>query len=111
MPTSFDLVILGMGDDGHTLSLFPETAAVNEASKWALSFYLAAQQMNRITITAPIANKAAAICFLVAGSSKATTLKQVLQGEYQPHKYPSQVIKPVNGNLHWFVDKEAATLL
>ncbi|MBC7652116.1 MAG: 6-phosphogluconolactonase [Deinococcales bacterium] len=111
MPTSFDLVILGMGDDGHTLSLFPGTPAVNEAAKWAISFYLAAQQMHRITITAPIANKAAAICFLVAGSSKASILKEVLQGDYQPNMYPSQLIKPINGNLHWFVDKDAATLL
>ena len=111
MPTSFDLVILGMGEDGHTLSLFPGTAVVNEMSKWVVSFYLAAQQMNRITITAPITNKAAAVCFLVAGTSKAPALKEVLQGDYQPNMYPSQIIKPITGNLHWFVDKEAAALL
>lgn len=110
-PTSFDLVILGMGDDGHTLSLFPGTFTVNETSKWAQSIYVAAQQMNRITITPAITNKAASVCFLVAGTSKAPALKEVLQGEYQPNLYPSQRIKPVNGNLQWFVDKEAAILL
>ena len=110
-PTSFDLVILGMGDDGHTLSLFPGISTVNETSKWAQSIYLAAQQMNRITITPAITNKAASVCFLVAGASKAPALKEVLQGEYQPDLYPSQRIKPLNGNLQWFVDKEAAVLL
>ncbi len=108
---SFDLVMLGMGDDGHTLSLFPGTAVIHETSKLATSFYLDAQQMNRITITAPITNKAAAVCFLVAGKSKAPALKEVLQGEYQPDVYPSQCIKPLNGNLHWFIDEDAAELL
>ena len=111
MPSSFDLVILGMGEDGHTLSLFPGTAVVNETSKWVVSYYLSAQQMNRITITAPITNKAAAVCFLVAGASKAPALKKVLQENYQPNIYPSQCIKPINGNLHWFVDKDASALL
>lgn len=110
-PHSFDIVMLGMGDDGHTLSLFPGTEVVNEEVKWATAFYLTSQQMNRITITAPITNKAAAVCFLVAGKSKARALKEVLQGDYQPNIYPSQRIKPLNGNLHWFIDKEAAELL
>lgn len=108
---SFDLVMLGMGDDGHTLSLFPGTSVIHETSKLATSFYLEAQKMNRITITAPITNKASAICFLVAGKSKAPALKEVLQGDYQPDIYPSQRIKPLNGNLHWFIDEEAAVLL
>jgi 6-phosphogluconolactonase len=108
---SFDIVMLGMGDDGHTLSLFPGTVAVNEETKWVMAFYLDAQKMNRITLTSVIVNKAAAVCFLAAGKGKATTLKAVLQGEYQPIKYPSQKIKPTNGGLYWFVDKEAAGLL
>jgi 6-phosphogluconolactonase len=108
---SFDLVMLGMGDDGHTLSLFPGTAVIHESSKLATSFYLESQKMNRITITAPITNKASAVCFLVAGKSKAPALKEVLQGDYQPDIYPSQCIKPLNGNLHWFIDEEAAELL
>lgn len=108
---SFDLVMLGMGDDGHTLSLFPGTAVIHEKVKLATSFYLEAQQMNRITITAPITNKASAVCFLVSGKSKAPILKEVLQGQYQPDIYPSQCIKPLNGNLHWFIDDDAAGLL
>jgi 6-phosphogluconolactonase len=110
-PYSFNLVMLGMGDDGHTLSLFPGTAVVNEEIKWATSFFLEAQNMNRITITAPITNKAASVCFLVAGKSKAPALKEVLQGSYQPNIYPSQRIKPMNGNLRWYIDEEAASLL
>ncbi len=110
-PHSFDLVMLGMGDDGHTLSLFPGTSVIHETSKLATSFYLDAQKMNRITITAPITNKAVAVCFLVSGKSKAPALKEVLQGDYQPDVYPSQCIKPLNGNLHWFIDEDAAGLL
>lgn len=110
-PHSFDLVMLGMGDDGHTLSLFPGTAVIHETSKLATSFYLEAQHMNRITITAPITNKAAAVCFLVSGKSKAPALREVLKGDYQPNIYPSQCIKPLNGNLHWFIDEDAAELL
>lgn len=110
-PTSFDLVLLGMGDDGHTLSLFPGTAIVHEQSVLAKAYFLEAQEMYRITLTALIVNRSAAVAFLVAGSGKATALKQVLQGVYQPDKYPSQVIIPENGNLHWFMDEAAAAQL
>jgi len=110
-PNSFDIVMLGMGDDGHTLSLFPGTVAVTEETKWVMTFYLETQKMNRITLTASIVNKASVVCFLAAGKAKAVTLKEVLQGEYQPLLYPSQKIKPVTGELHWFIDKEAASLL
>jgi 6-phosphogluconolactonase len=110
-PNSFDIVMLGMGDDGHTLSLFPGTEVVNENEKWVTAFYLKAQGMNRITLTAPIVNQAKAICFLVVGKIKAPALKEVLQGEYNPMLYPSQRIQPSNGQLHWFIDKAAAELL
>jgi len=108
-PTSFDLVLLGMGDDGHTLSLFPGTDVVHEQNAWTKAFFLEAQQMHRITLTAPIVNKSAAIVFLTAGSNKSATLKQILKGTYQPDKYPSQLICPQNGELHWFVDEAAAS--
>ena len=110
-PTSFDIVMLGMGDDGHTLSLFPGTVAVTEETKWAMAFYLEAQKMNRITLTSVIVNKAAAICFLAAGKGKSLILKEVLQGEYHPLLYPSQKIQPTTGELYWFVDKDAASAL
>lgn len=105
---SFDLVLLGMGDDGHTLSLFPGTAVVHEEKVWATSFFLQAQDMYRITITRPIVNRAARIAFLTTGAKKAHALKEVLKGEYNPDLYPSQTIMPQAGELHWFVDEAAA---
>ena len=107
-PNSFDLVLLGMGDDGHTLSLFPGTAAVHEEKAWAISYYLKAQDMSRITLTKTIVNKAARIAFLTTGAGKAHALKEVQQGAYNPDLYPSQEIRPVAGELHWFVDQAAA---
>lgn len=109
-PFSFDLVLLGMGDDGHTLSLFPGTPGVHEEKVWAFSFWLAVQDMSRITISKTITNLSSAVAFLTAGGAKAHALKEVLEGAYDPDKYPSQVIKP-KGELHWFVDESAAALL
>lgn len=108
LPNSFDLVLLGMGDDGHTLSLFPGTAIVHEEKAWAKAFFLPAQDMYRITLTKTIVNRAAHIAFLTTGAGKAHALKEVLKGAYNPDLYPSQEIKPVNGELHWFVDEAAA---
>ena len=108
---SFDLVLLGMGDDGHTLSLFPGTAAVHEEKAWTIAFFLRTQDMYRITLTKTIVNRAARIAFLTTGSSKAHALKEVLQGAYNPDLYPSQEIRPVKGELHWFVDEAAAAAL
>jgi len=108
MPLSFDLVLLGMGDDGHTLSLFPGTAAVHEEKAWTIAYFLKAQDMYRITLTKTIVNKAAKVAFLTTGTNKAHALKEVQQGAYNPDLYPSQEIKPVDGELYWFVDKAAA---
>lgn len=109
--TTFDLVLLGMGDDGHTLSLFPGTKVIHETESWVNTFFLAAQDMYRITLTAPVVNAAKYVAFMAVGSGKAETLKSVLEGETNLDKFPSQIIKPVNGELHWFVDEAAATLL
>lgn len=105
---TFDLVLLGMGDDGHTLSLFPGTAVVHEQKAWTNAYYLTQQDMYRLTLTAPIVNRASCVLFLVAGPKKAEPLLEVLKGEYNPDKYPSQEIRPVTGELVWLVDEKAA---
>lgn len=106
--STFDLVLLGMGDDGHTLSLFPGTEVVHEQTAWTKAYFLDQQNMYRLTLTAPVVNRASCVLFLVAGPKKAAPLRAVLEGEYQPDTYPAQVIKPVNGDLVWMVDAQAA---
>jgi 6-phosphogluconolactonase len=105
---TFDLVLLGMGDDAHTLSIFPGSSLVNEKEKWATSVYVPSQQMDRITLTPGVVNESEKIMFLIAGDSKASALKQVKEGPYDPMKYPSQLIQPTKGELHWFIDEAAA---
>lgn len=110
-PNTFDLVLLGMGDDGHTLSLFPGLPIVHEKKAWVKAFFLQAQDMYRITLTAPVTNLAASVVFMATGAGKALTLKSVIDGATDPDKYPSQLIRPENGALHWFVDEAAAEAL
>jgi 6-phosphogluconolactonase len=107
----FDLVLLGMGDDGHTLSLFPGTTVLGEQTAWVAAYYLEPQEMYRITLTLPIINQSSRIAFLVTGDDKARALKAVLEGAHDPQKFPSQLIKPEAGELHWFVDDAAAARL
>ncbi|MFD3003066.1 6-phosphogluconolactonase [Pontibacter toksunensis] len=107
----FDLILLGMGDDGHTASLFPGTAVLHETSRLVQAYYLGPQSMYRITLTAPLINQAKTICFLTFGSNKAPALQEVLEGERNPEKYPSQLIQPKNGEVIWLVDESAASKL
>jgi len=107
----FDLILLGMGADGHTASLFPFSEALNETELIATFNWVERLNATRLTLTFPTLNNAANIIFLVAGEEKAAALREVLEGEYDPEKFPAQKVKPVNGNLLWLVDAEAARLL
>lgn len=109
--TTFDLVLLGMGDDGHTLSLFPGNQIDIESENWVNAIYNEAQKMYRITLMPQLVNSSSAIAFMVDGEKKAPVLEQVLEGAYAPDKFPAQLIKPSNGNVHWFVDEDAAKKL
>jgi 6-phosphogluconolactonase len=104
----FDLILLGMGDDGHTASLFPGQAVLEEQNKWVAAYYLEPQKMHRITLTAPLINKAEKIIVVAFGDKKAHALKEVTTGAYNPATYPMQLIKPVSGELLFLVDKNAA---
>lgn len=105
---SFDVVLLGLGEDGHTLSLFPKTDIPEAQHKWVTAFYNKDQQMYRITLLPSIVNRASHIAFMVTGKSKSSILKKVINGPYDPYILPAQIISPVNGDLRWFLDKEAA---
>jgi 6-phosphogluconolactonase len=107
----FDLVMLGMGPDGHTASLFPGTTALKVSDRVVVANYVEKFKTYRITLTATTINNARNVTFLAAGADKAETLKNVLEGPYQPDLYPSQMIRPAKGALLWMVDQAAAHLL
>ena len=105
---TFDLVLLGMGSNAHTLSLFPGYPIINEEKDWVKSFYLKEENINRITLTAPVVNASACIIFLISGSDKASALQHVLKEKFNPNLYPAQIIHPYNNELYWWVDEAAA---
>ncbi len=107
----FDLVLLGMGADGHTASLFPFTDALRETERNAVENYVEKLQTTRLTLTFPVINNAKNIMFLVSGEDKAETLKAVLEGEFEPEKLPSQNVRPKDGKLFWLLDENVAKLL
>jgi len=107
----FDLIFLGMGDDGHTASLFPHTDVLHEGKKLVASPYVEKLESHRITLTPPILLAADRVLFMVAGESKAPALREVLQGEYNFEQYPSQLLRNAMGQVTWLVDKAAASNL
>jgi 6-phosphogluconolactonase len=109
---SFDQVLLGMGPDGHTASLFPGTPAVTETHRWVLAQHVKQPlPMWRITLTPVVLNTAADVTFLVSGASKAERLRQVLTNEPREQVLPAQLIRPKGGQLHWMADAAAGALL
>ena len=107
----FDLVLLGMGDDGHTASLFPHSAGLNEAQRWFIANYVPTHQTWRLTLTRSAINAARRVWVLVRGGSKADKLAEVLAGPYDPQTNPIQLIAPDMGELIWMVEKTAAQQL
>ena len=106
----FDLVLLGIGEDGHTASLFPGTPALNVADRWTVENPVDKLDSVRLTLTVPVLNAAKKILFLVAGEGKARALKEILGGDADPHEYPAKLIRP-KGRTVWLVDRAAAQLL
>ena len=110
-PASFDLVLLGLGEDGHTASLFPGLPAVQERSRWVVAHHVEAVKMWRVTLTPVVINAARNVAFIVAGAAKAEILGKVLEGPYQPEVLPAQIIQPTRGELSWLLDAAAASRL
>lgn len=107
----FDLILLGLGENGHTASIFPGTPQVDERAIGVREVFVKEQDMFRITMTAPLINLARNILFLVTGKEKADILQSVLNAPYQPANFPAQLIQPSGGDLFWFADQYAASKL
>jgi 6-phosphogluconolactonase len=106
-----DLVLLGLGADGHTASLFPHTPALSENRRWVTDVFLKDQEMYRITLTAPLINQANQVVFMVSGEKKSSAVQNVLEGNYLPRFYPAQLIRPTSGNPIWLLDRTAGSKL
>lgn len=106
-----DLILLGLGDDGHTASLFPQTEALHELERLAVSNWVKKLDAFRLTMTFPAINDAANVIFLVSGSDKAEAVASVIEGEFRPDDFPAQLVQPVDGNLFWLLDEAAASEL
>ncbi|MDA8412558.1 MAG: 6-phosphogluconolactonase [Desulfobacteraceae bacterium] len=107
----FDLILLGLGENGHTASLFPGTTVLEEQQRWVAEVYVAEEGLHRLTLTAPAINQAARVVFLVAGNSKAHILRTVVEGDRDCPGIPVRLINPLDGDLLWLADRAAAHLL
>jgi 6-phosphogluconolactonase len=106
----FDLILLGIGADGHTASLFPETPALEVHHRWVVANPVPRLDTTRITLTIPVINAARAVIFLVEGEDKAEAVREVLEGDVDPRAYPAKLIQPPGGP-EWMLDRSAASLL
>ena len=111
MPVRFDFMLLGLGDDGHTASLFPYNCVLAETYATVKAVLIKEKNIYRITMTAPMINESKHIVFLVYGKEKAEAVYHVLKDVRNPQKYPAQLIHPADGELQWFLDEDAASLL
>ena len=111
LPVRFDLMLLGLGDNSHTASLFPFTSVLSEKSPTVKAIFIKEQNSYRITMTAPLINQSQHIAFLVYGKEKAEAVYHVLKDVRNAEKYPAQLINPNAGELQWFLDNDAALLL
>jgi 6-phosphogluconolactonase len=108
---SFDLVLLGLGDNSHTASLFPYTPVLHDTTPSVKEVWLEDQQVFRITLNAPLINEAKHIAFLVYGAGKAEAVQHVLEDDEDIENYPAQLIDSIVGEVHWFLDEAAAANL
>lgn len=110
-PIRFDLILLGLGDNAHTASLFPHTSVLHEKNALVKEIYVEEVKMFRITLTAPLINQSHQIAFLVYGSGKAEAVHHIIDDPSNIEEYPAQLIDPKAGDLHWFLDKGSASKL
>ncbi|HEY3167030.1 MAG TPA: 6-phosphogluconolactonase [Candidatus Binatia bacterium] len=104
----FDLIFLGLGEDGHTASLFPDTAALNEKEHLVATVYVEKLKAHRLTLTLPVINAAARIIFLVTGQSKSTVVNKLLSADSKSQNYPATKVSPANGHVTWLMTQDAA---
>lgn len=105
----FDLILLGMGEDGHTASLFPDSNSLNETSRLSIPVYVENLRSWRVTLTLPVLNSALNCIFLVSGTAKAPVLAEILESAEKRASYPAGLVKPVSGALTWLIDEEASS--
>jgi len=110
-PPCFDLMLLGLGTDGHTASLFPETDAVEECEKHAVAVFVPKLDAWRVTLTLPVLNAARKILFLVSGKSKSEMVQRIVSNKQPAKEIPATMVNPQNGELHWMLDSEAMVLI
>jgi 6-phosphogluconolactonase len=107
----FDLMLLGLGDNCHMLSLFPGIPEIHEMHRWVVPVEVEDKIRHRVTMTAPVMNNSARIMFLVSGANKAAAVKRVLEGNDDPERVPAHLVAPKDGVVTWMMDKPAASLL